>query len=439
MARNAKTRIGGEGEQNDRMMRAASSGADAVAQAHSQLLGQYRSGADQANQTAQVVGNQLNAGLDRNQQESQFSRGLAQRQSETDLEGAKAGFERDGTPTAATGSREAQLEQEMAKGQGQPQIGPLDPESQQRLSEQGEKPLEMDQQGRWRPTAERTADRERAQRREDFQADTERIRAMAYRDQVGVAAQKALAAGDKDTYEAKAKELAQLPNGMQKRYDRLMKGDVNSNDWGELSQLARGSEEVDPTLQADLKAQQFTPRVAAFVRAQVQKDALQSILLSKGDTSNLEIDWTAPKMREFQQQVTSINDFMRSNPALNQLAFIRSTEDKMRFLNVLAASQVLLGLSRAPSPSGGRAPATTPAPQGQPGGESGAPGAPPPTHSTPRPGHDKGVGAVRDARAGGASPQEALQAGQNVHATGQFGANPPRPANNYEEARRRGL
>lgn len=417
MARTSKTRIGGEGEQNDRMMRAASSGADAVAQAHSQLLGQYRSGADQANQTAQVVGNQLNAGLDRNQQGSQFARGLEQRQSETELEAAKAGFEPSGSEGAAGNDRAAQLEQEMAKGQGQPKIGPLDPESQQRLQDQGKKPLEMDSQGRWRPTEERTADRARAQRREDFQADTERIRAMAYRDQVGVAAQKALAAGDKDTYEAKAKELAQLPNGMQKRYDRLMKGDVNSNDWSELSALARGSEEMDPTLQADLKAQQFTPRVAAFVRAQVQKDALQSIVLSKGSTKDLEIDWTAPKMREFQQQVTSINDFMRSQPALGQLAFIRSTDDKMRFLNVLAASQVLLGLSRAPSPSGGMMPATQGAPPGGGGSQQQQPMGP--AHSAPVPGAAEGTQAVRDARAGGASPQEALQAGQRVHPTGR--------------------
>jgi hypothetical protein len=419
MARTSKTKIGAEGESNDRMMRAASSGAEAVAQAHSQLLGQYRSGADQANQTAQVVGNQLNQHLDREQQgeqfgakmaqdESQFARGLEQRQSETELEGAKAGFEPN--------SREAQLEQEMQKGQGQPKIGPLDPESQERLTEQGSKKLEQDgTSGRWRPTEERTNNLERTQKREDFQADTERIRAMAYRDQVGVAAQKALAAGDKETYDAKAKELAAIPNGMQKRYDRLMKGDVNSNDWGELSQLARGGPDSDPTLMNDLKAQQFTPRVAAFVRAQVQKDALESIVLSKGNTSNLEIDWTAPKMREFQQQVTSLNDFMRSNPALGQLAFIRGTEDKMRFLNTMAASQVLLGLSRAPSPSGGMAPATQGAPPG--GGAPGGQQPMGPAHSTPAPGHQQGVDAVRGARASGATPQQALEAGQQAHHT----------------------
>lgn len=374
MARTSKTVIGGgEGEQGDRMMRAASSGAEAVAQAHGQLLGQYRAGAEQANQTAQVGNQIVGQGLERNQQSEQFNQKMAedkrqfditagQREDATQLEGAKAGFEKGGKEGGD--DRSAKLEAEMQKGEGQGQVGPLDPESQQRLNKQvGEQGVEMDAHGKWRPTAERTADKERIQKREDFQADTERMRALAYRDQVGVQAQKALAAGDKKTYEEKAKQLAQTPNDMQKRYDRMMKNDVNSNDWSDLSDLAKGSEQMDPTLQNDIKAQQFTPRVAAFVRAQVQKDSLMSVVLSKGDTSKLDVDWTAPKMREFQTEVNSINDFMRTNPALGQLAFIRSTEDKMRFLNVLAASKVLMGMTQTPSPSGGMMPATQ-APQG---------------------------------------------------------------------------
>jgi hypothetical protein len=224
--------------------------------------------------------------------------------------------------------------------------------------------MEMDSDGTWRPTEERTSNMERQQKREDFQADTERIRAMAYRDQVGVTAQKALAAGDMETYKAKAQQLASTPNSMQKTYDRMMKGDVNSNDWGELSKLARGGPESDPSLMSDISSQQFTPRVAQFVRAQVGKDALESIVLSKGSTNFLEIDWTNPKMREFQDQVSQINVFMRSNPAVGQLASIQSSDDKMRFLNTLAASQVLMGMSSAPSPSGGMTPATAGPQQG---------------------------------------------------------------------------
>lgn len=428
MARTSKTKIGDSGESNDRMMRAASSGAEAVQAAHNQLLAQGRAGAEQTMQTAQFAAGQVGQHMDRQQQESQFSRGLAQRESETELEAAKAGFEKDG-------GRAAQLEAEMQKGEGQPKLGALDPKSQQRLSEQTEQGLEMDAHGKWRPTQERKDAQARAQKREDFQADTERIRALAYRDQVGVAAQKALAAGDKDAYEENVARLVATPNDMQKRFDRMMKNEVHSTDWSELGQLAKGSEEMDPTLQADIKAQQFTPRVAAFVRAQVQKDALQSIVLSKGSTNKLDVDWTAPQMRAFQQEVASINDFMRSNPALGQLAFIKSTEDKMRFLNVLAASKVLMGMTQPPSPSGGMMPAT----QAPSGGGAPAPGGGPelPPGSTQVPGRAEGAAAVRGARAGGASPSEALQQGQQVAPTGRFGEQSQRPS--YMELKRAGL
>lgn len=445
MARTSKTRIGEDsGKQSDRMMRAAESGAAAKARGHAGLMNQYQAGADNALKTAQVASDIIGKGEDRatqkeqfkssqEQQASQFSQRMAQDQSQfdrtadqrdaqTDLDAAKSGFERGGEQEPGD-SRKAKLEEEMRQGEGQPRIGPLDAESQQRLSDQSKEPMEMDGQGRWRPTKERKNAQAGEQRRADFQADTERIRAMAYRDQVGVSAQKALASGDMETYKQKAQELANLPNGMQKRYDRLMKGDVNTNDWGELSQLAKGSEEVEPTLMADLKAKQFTPRVAAFVRAQVQKDALTSIVLSKGNTSYLEVDWTAPKMREFQGQVASLNTFMKTNPALGQLGFIQSTDDKMRFLNVMAAAQVLNGMTTAPSPSGGMTPAT----QGQPGGEMGGGGGRQqmvPPGGTQVPGREEGAEAVRGARAGGASPTDALQAGQRANPTGKEPYNP---------------
>lgn len=423
MARTSKTVIGGgSGEQSDRMMRAAASGAEAKQAANNQLLAQQRAGADQANQTAQVAGSVIGQGLDRNQQQAQFDRSMAQRESETDLEAAKAGFERNQGPG---GDRAAKLEAEMQRGSSQAKIGPLDPESQQRLKDQTEQGLEMDNQGRWRPTAERTASQQRQQKREDFQADTERIRALAYRDQVGVAAQKALASGDQEAYEQNVARLVATPNDMQKRYDRLMKNEIDSNDWSELSTMAKGSEEMDPTLQADIKAQQFTPRVAAFVRAQVQKDALQSIVLSKGSTNKLEVDWTAPKMREFQAEVNSINDFMRSNPALGQLAFIKSTDDKMRFLNVLAASKVLMGMTQAPSPSGGMTPATQGGGMAPQQAGAGAEEIVPPG-GTQVPGRAAGTEAVRQARAGGASPGDALRAGQKANPTNPENA-PIRP------------
>ena len=461
MARTSKTKIGGgEGAQAERMMRAD----DTTGQqrAHSEVLNTYRSGAAQAGQMARDVGNVFNEGENRKQRGEQFDESMAQRdrqftssqeqqasqfnrqqagqEDRTNLEAAKAGFEKGD-------SRSAQLDKEMGKGQGQEFVGPmppgeerpgpLDPESQQRLQEQGQKPMEMDSSGKWRPTAERQANTEREQKRADFSADTERMRAMAYRDQVGVSAQKALASGDKEAYKKDVQRLVALPNDRQKQFDRLMKDDPRPTDFPELKKLAAGSEMADPSLMADIDKGIMTPRIGAFLRAQVAKDALQSVVLSKGSTDMLEVDWTNPQMIAFQDTRNNINSFMKANPALAQLGFIKSTEDKMRFLNVLAASQVVMGLNRAPSsPAGGMMPSTDPMQQQQ-GGGAGAPPMVGQTQGTPRPGApDAGTQAVQDARAGGASPQDALQAGQDVDPTAGRKM-PARPT--YAETRRSGL
>lgn len=449
MARTSKTQIGGSGESNDRMMRAASSGAAAVQQAHSELLGQYRAGAQQANQTAQVTGQIVGAGEERNQQAEQFAQRMQHEESSLDLEGAKAGFERGGQePGADTegepsggksqgqepggSEREKKLDAEMQKGAGQGTISPLDPQTQTRLNEQVGKKMEMDSGGKWRPTAERTHKLANEQRREDFQADTERIRAEAYRDQVGVQAQKALAEGNTEAYKEKAKMLAQTPNDMQKAYDRMMQGKVRSEDWSDMASIVKNDPNAEQSLLADIKSKTFTPRVQKFLRAQVQIDSLKSIVRSKGSTNYLEVDWTAPKMREFQNERDQMNDFMRANPAMSQVAFIQSTDDKMRFLNVMAAAKVLMGMSSAPSPAGGMTPATQ--------GQGPAPAAPAQQgarvqHSTV-PGREEGANAVRTARESGASVQEALEAGQAANPTaGQR----PGAQMSYERARRSGL
>jgi hypothetical protein len=448
MARTSKTKIGDSGESSDRMMRAAASGAEAVSQARGQLLGQYREGAENARNLSQTASSLVQQHEDRQtqkeqfaskmelesaqmaQQESQFSRGLQQRESETELEAAKSGFEPNqggqdegaqggamaGAQAGAEGgARAAQLEAEMAKGQGQPKIGALEPDAQQRLSETTKQPLEMDSQGRWRPTAERKSAQERAQKREDFQAETERIRARAYEQQVSVAAQKALMAGDMEAYEEHAQILANVPNDRQKQYDRLMTGKVSESDWSDIAKEA--ADNPEPGLAEDIKAQNFSPRVQAFMRTQVGKGSLKAIVGSLGDTTKLKIDWTNPVMVQFQQMVQTDAGFMRANPALGQLGFIQSTDDKMRFLNVMAAAKIMTGMGRAPrgKASGGMVPAT------EGGGGASAGGAPAelPPGSTQVPGRSEGAAAVRGARAGGASPQEALRAGQRVSPTGR--------------------
>lgn len=364
MAINSKTRIGGDsGEQSDRMIRAAAQGAQIQQGAFDSLQAARQAKAATVQQGAQTVLGAEQFNRSQEQQEGQFTRAQAQQQGQFEerlsLEAADKGLQRN--------DRAARLEQEMQRGAEQSQLGPIDQASQDRLREQGAKPMEMDSQGRWAPTEERKQE----QKIRAFKADTERMQTQAYQQQVAISAQKALATGDKDAYEENAKRLANIPNSSQVRFDRLMKGDVNDGDWSDLESMAQGGPEADPSLMKDIKAKQFTPRVAAFSRAMIAKDTLQSIVFSRGDTNSLKVDWTNPKLREFAEQRNSINDFMRSNPAMSQLAFIKSTEDKMRFLNVLAAAQVLNGMTQAPSPSGGMTPATqapqaqTPAPAGE--------------------------------------------------------------------------
>lgn len=418
MARTSKTKIGGgEGEQSDRMIRAAASGAEARSQAHGQLLNQYRAGADQANQTAQIAGQVIGQGEDRAQQASQFDRSMRQRESETDLDAAKAGFERGGQEPQD--SRAAKLEAEMQKGEGQPKIGALDSESQDRLKSQTEQGLEMDSHGRWRPTAERKSMQERTQRREDFQADTERIRAMAYKDQIGLQAQKAYAAGDMEGYDEKAKESASYANSSQKLYDRIKNGEINDEDWSAIEKTAKGSEDADPSLMEAIKGRDSGDRLLAHLRSRIQHDAITSIMRTGGAEEFLKIDWTMPKMREFIDTRNAINDFNRANPALSQTAMIRNTQDKMRFVNMTAAWQVYMGMGVTPSPSGGMAPAT--AAPGQEGGQPGAQEQLVPPGGTQVPGREAGTNAVRDARSGGASPGQSLQVGQNQDPTAQHG------------------
>lgn len=411
MARTSKTVIGGgEGRQADRMLAAADSGNAARQRAHAQLMATEQGVQQQTMQGAgMVLGAEQQARQEQIQQQ-QFDRTASQRDDALDLEAAKSGFERGGD------DRSAQLEAEMERGQGQPKLGPLDSESQQRLSDQGKQPMEMDSSGRWRPTKERTENMAREQRREDFKADTERVRALAYREQVGVSAQRAYAKGDMEQYEADAKKAASFANSSQQLYDRIKKGEIEDDDWAGLESEAMGSEQADPSLMQALKSRDIaSPRVQQFLRAKVQFDALSSIA-STGSDEFLKVDWTMPKMREFLAARNAINDFNRANPALSQTALIRNTQDKMRFINMTAAFQVMMGMTRAPSPTGGMMPATQ-AP-GQPqapqaGGEE--PMVPP--GGTQVPLRDEGAQAVRDARAGGASPSEALQAGQRRNPT----------------------
>jgi len=347
------------------MMRAASSGHAAVQDARSQVLAQHRAGAQQADQRAGMVGGIV-------QEHEQFGEQMEQRRSETELRAAEAGFEPNtpggGGDRTPGGDRLARLDQEMQRGADQPQVGPLETEAQNRLRLQGAQPMEQDPgSGRWRPNAERRQQTAARQELEAHKAITERVKAEAYRDQVGLTAQKQLAAGDEKAYQEIAKSLASHANGFQKRYDRIIKSGGDQEDWREMHDAILNDPSADPELKSAIEAQEMTPRVQQFLRAQVAREALKSVVRSKGSMQHLEVDETSVPFQQFYSKRDEINSFLRSNPLFGQMAskFITNSQQKMRLVNSLAATAILMGMGNAPAgPTGQQdlVPSTEPPP-----------------------------------------------------------------------------
>lgn len=363
MARTSKTVIGGgEGEQSDRMMRAESSGQDARQRAHEGLMNQSARGQAQAQQMAESAASQVGQGEQMKQQQGQFDARMAedkhqfdvqtaQRDEQTDLEAAKSGLERTGS--SPKNDRATKLAQEMERGSSQTSsIGPLDQGAQERLKGQGEKPMEL--QGRWQPNEER----KQQARRQNFEADTARMRAETERDELGQRYQAARLKQNREEMAATAATLSKPINADVEKFDRLMNSgkEPRASDWTDLAEYAKGSEEVDPSLMADIKKQDFSPRVQQFLRSHISKEAIKYIIRT-GETSNLKIDWASPKMRAFTEEFAYANSQAKQmGPEFSQFAGIKSVDDKMSYLNQYAAIRVYLGMDTAPSPMEGMLP-----------------------------------------------------------------------------------
>lgn len=341
----------GEKEQSELMMRAAQVGRADVNQAHGELMAEKRAGQERFTRMGTEAAGLINENEARKQQGQQFDAKMAedkrqfdvtsrQRDDQTSLEAAKSGFEEN-----PKSDRASQLEQEMARGASQPPIGPLETESQNRLRQQGSQPLEH--QGRWRATEAR----QQEEKRKNFEADTERIRAESYRDQVGAQAQKARASGDAPKMKELHEALASPVNDSVKNFDRMMKGEARESDWGDLAEAAGEGDQVEPGLDADIKAKNWTPRVQQFARSQISKEAIKYVIRT-GDTAHLKVDWTSPKMRAFTEQLSHFNALAKSmGPEFSKFAGINTVEDKMTFLNTQAAMAVYMGMDQAPAQS----------------------------------------------------------------------------------------
>lgn len=351
MARTSKTRLGSSGEMNDRMMRAAESGNRMVSQERDRIDTLRREGQQNMQRFGQGVASAFQEQARLDQQQGQFERQMADQEARTDLEGAKAGFERSPGPG---GDRAAKLEAEMARGAQQTSggIGAIGEQEQQNLQGQGKKPLEMDG-GTWRPSEQG----EQMQKRKNFEADTQRIRAEAYRDQVAASVQKAKMQGNAEEAKKLQGTLSAPVNAMGEFYDRFMNDKATEGDWRNLAEMAKGIEGFDPTIAEDIKRREWSPRLQSMLRANQSYEALKYIVRT-GDTSDLKnVDWTSPQMQQFTQNVAHFNALAKSlGPAFSKFAGINSISDKMAFLNTQAAMSIITGMDTAQDPTGGAPP-----------------------------------------------------------------------------------
>tara|TARA_R110000803_G_scaffold48198_5_gene100086 strand:- start:6555 stop:8003 length:1449 start_codon:yes stop_codon:yes gene_type:complete len=371
MARTSKTVIGkGSGAMSDRMMRAEETGQRRVMAERERGDRINREGKQDMRQLTQGFVSSIAAkeqsdqradqfSSSQAQQASQFDRSQANAEARTDLAGREAGFER-----GPGGGRAAQLEQEMQRGGQQMAGGPgaqgatggrgpgeLNSEDQARLQGQVSQPMELD--GQWRSTGERDQQMADKKKGDAFKADTQRINAETARfnaemraDEAGAKYQQAGMKGENETQQEIAAILAKPINQNVAKFDRFQNQEGSDQDWGDLSSMVGESNEFNAELKADIDAKSYTPRVQQFMRAQISKESLKFIVRT-GATSNLEIDWTAPQMRQFTEQVAQVNAMAKTmGPEFAQMAGIHSVKDKMAFVQTQAAMMVLSGMDQ---------------------------------------------------------------------------------------------
>lgn len=343
--------------QSELMIRAEESGQQARARAHENLMaeGKYTS------ESFQRMGQQAGQNIQQHEEfkESQYrtDRSDFRAGQQIALEAAKSGFDmpQDQGPQRGETPRAKQLREDMERGasqtaqQGQGgMIGPLETEQQENLRRQGQKPLESTPNG-----FRQNEYGKRVQEVKESEAITERIRAEAYADQVGIQAQEAAAKGDMDEYKAKVDISAKHVNGLVSKFDKLMgaasgtgKEEFSNEDWADISKMAGEGEMNDPKLMEAIATKDASnPRLQQFLRAQISIESIKHIFRT-GDASSIKVDWTTPKMREFKQSVDYFNDLAQGmGPGFAKFAGINSIESKMRFLNQQAAMAVMMGMT----------------------------------------------------------------------------------------------
>lgn len=149
-----------------------------------------------------------------------------------------------------------------------------------------------------------------------------------------------------------AKEAGKTANSyIQSSHDLLTSfksGRASEAEWTSVQGLASkfGDAHPDPQLQADITNKQFTPRVADFLRANVDHWAL-SFIAGTGEMPNGHlVDLASPMMGALTQSAEKTAAYLRQADAITNGAFsagmkIDSEAEKNRIVRKLAAQQLL--------------------------------------------------------------------------------------------------
>lgn len=343
MARTSKTKITGEdvGEQAERTNRAAAVGAQGVQQAHSELLGQHRFGQQHALQIADVAGTAYERMKGREQERDIETGRQSLQQQELDLGAAREGFNRQGqgAPTPPLlDERQKKLEAEMARGEQQG--GGQDPAAMQRRAEQAKKPMEMSGAGNTFVPSEQG---QAVQKRKNFEADTDRIKAESYAAQTSAQLVKAQRSGDVDTVKNIKTNLMQPIKTDAKLLGDVATGKMNDKSWDSIQAMA--AEVPDPELQKEIQAKTPGPRLRSFLSSKVAFGALNFVKQTGGDMPDGDVvDYTSPQMQQFTQSVAQAGQFIAMQGAeFGKFLGLKTLNDKLRFQNVMAARSVMEG------------------------------------------------------------------------------------------------
>lgn len=400
MARTSKTRIGGEsGEQAERNIRAAESGASLRQRAHEALMQQEAQGREELARGAESIGRFTQGEREREQRETQFSQEMALRQQQLtqqgkqhtaemaqrgelskaemaqqrefevgrqslqqqqlDIEGARAGVQRG--PSATTSplvdERMRRTQQEMERGGAQTQgimgppapgdtggqMGPPSPDQQRRAEMMGRPDLEKPGIGQSIiPTQQGLAKQEI----EASKARTAEINARARAMEAQQRYARAMRQNNKEEMDASKKTMMEFVNTSRKLQETFASGDIEGDDWRKLESLA--SDNPDPALQKEVAERKPGPRIKSLLESRTAQYNMEFMVGSEGELPE-KIDLDNPAMKPWQREVERLSGMIgflegaarKFGGSFTGMMGIRSLDDKTRLLYKVSAATLL--------------------------------------------------------------------------------------------------